>query len=1028
MKKTPASTMSPVAFHALAAAVSLCLLTAPSARGEVLVYEGFHPADYGITTGTGTQSADKGNTTGNYTTNVVTGAWTAMGGTQITVYGADFGLALPAEMAAAGFAAQGGSIGLNPDNDSTAHRAMSHNLAANTLKASSGTLYFRMLLNLDSTAAKKLAAGDALAQKDGGYFGFGFGKSPSENDYYAPTHLQSAISFVIWKNSSNQYVLSFVHTTASGSTFTSYPIVTDITLGTTYLCYAEVKVGAGTDGKEILRAGAMAVGAYTTNVPWAALSGENDSVEVELITDANYPTCMAVAGPYGTKNSSTKGYFRADEIVVGTEIGDILYVSTTFPMLSDGSLSLSGGSYTASAALAQSAANVTYTLSDGDSATTETPVALGIGSFAAGSTATGTFAAPTDNTTYEVLLTAENAGGETVELSLGTIYGGTLALAKVSDGSESGPSPATLVVSRESGDPLPLVVNYAFTDGTAVAGVNYVDDAGSVTIPAGETSATITVRPLIDAATSESTSLVVSIAPGNYTAPAGVEVAIGNTPSNNGVWTSSSNGGWSNADNWQGGVVAGGPASTAAFVADLAGERTVTPDASPRIVGHLAVTNLNANARRWTMSSNSQTEWLKFDPDGSGGGTSVVSVAERTTLNVGFFEGTNVIRKTGAGTFRLAHPNGDHFKGGILVEEGTLQISHSDAIKGMFWVTLGGGALPATLSADNLSTVNHCGIRLFGDSTNAVAVYFGIANSIEFKNAVRIERQLVVNADHASADIRLTGKIYGYGGIYKTGSGSLRLSRYDNETGDIVVSAGRLLLQEHNGAISAGTVVLGDGRTGSGNVSVNVGYGISLDASRKFHFTANGTGQAKIGTFAGSTSASSIAGTVQIDRAVVVGNSNLTGNGLTLSGVISGAGSVTVANSAGYVTRFSGANAYTGGTAVSGGRLTVLSGGKLGTGGVEVLAGATLGLDTGSAIDDEAGVSISDGDSCGVIDLAGGVSETVKTLTINGSLRYPGTYGATGSGAKFVDDSHFAGTGVLMVSSGRQYATILVIR
>lgn len=50
MKKTPASTMSPVAFHALAAAVSLCLLTAPSARGEVLVYEGFHPADYGITT------------------------------------------------------------------------------------------------------------------------------------------------------------------------------------------------------------------------------------------------------------------------------------------------------------------------------------------------------------------------------------------------------------------------------------------------------------------------------------------------------------------------------------------------------------------------------------------------------------------------------------------------------------------------------------------------------------------------------------------------------------------------------------------------------------------------------------------------------------------------------------------------------------------------------------------------------------------------------------------------------------------
>lgn len=65
-----------------------------------------------------------------------------MGGVQIIVYGADFGLALPAEMTAAGFASQGGSIGLNPENSATAHRAMSHNLADNTLKISSGTLYF----------------------------------------------------------------------------------------------------------------------------------------------------------------------------------------------------------------------------------------------------------------------------------------------------------------------------------------------------------------------------------------------------------------------------------------------------------------------------------------------------------------------------------------------------------------------------------------------------------------------------------------------------------------------------------------------------------------------------------------------------------------------------------------------------------------------------------------------------------------------------------------------------------------------
>ena len=38
------------------------------------------------------------------------------------------------------------------------------------------------------------------------------------------------------------------------------------------------------------------------------------------MNDSVYPTCMAVSGPYGTAG----GYFRADEVVVGTELGDIL--------------------------------------------------------------------------------------------------------------------------------------------------------------------------------------------------------------------------------------------------------------------------------------------------------------------------------------------------------------------------------------------------------------------------------------------------------------------------------------------------------------------------------------------------------------------------------------------------------------------------------------------------------------------------------------------------------------------------------
>ena len=205
----------------------------------------------------------------------------------------------------------------------------------------------------------------------------------------------------------------------------------------------------------------------------------------------------------------------------------------TAPKLSNGSLSLSGDTYTAGAILTNSAADVSYVISNGSTAMTNA-----VRAYANGDPVVATFPAPTDNTTYEVLLTAKNSGGETAELSLGTIYGGTLALAKVSDGNELGLAPATLTVSRTNPDPLPLVVNYAFADGTAVAGVNYVADAGSVTIPANATSATLTVTPLLDLEKTTDTSLTVSIAAGNYTAPAGVAVTIENftTPAGYNYW------------------------------------------------------------------------------------------------------------------------------------------------------------------------------------------------------------------------------------------------------------------------------------------------------------------------------------------------------------------------------------------------------------------------------------------------------------------------------------------------------------
>ena len=242
--------------------------------------------------------------------------------------------------------------------------------------------------------------------------------------------------------------------------------------------------------------------------------------------------------------------------------------------------------------LTNSAATVSCVLSNGTTATTNA-----IATFADGDTVSAAFAAPTDDTTYEVLLVAENAGGETTELSLGTIYGGTLSLTKVSDGSEVGLAPATLTVSRVNDDPLPLVVNYSFADGTAVAGVNYVDDAGSVTIPAGQASATITVHPLVDVATAADTAMSVSLAAGNYTAPAaGVAVTIANftTPAGLDYWVGSTatDGEYlaSNGDNWSLGR-APNATETAVFDGDFSTVDCTWDAAAPYTVGSWLQTN-----------------------------------------------------------------------------------------------------------------------------------------------------------------------------------------------------------------------------------------------------------------------------------------------------------------------------------------------------------------------------------------------------------------------------------------------------
>ena len=77
-------------------------------------------------------------------------------------------------------------------------------------------------------------------------------------------------------------------------------------------------------------------------------------------------------------------------------------------------------------------------------------------------------------------------------------------------------------------------------------------------------------------------------------------------------------------------------------------------------------------------------------------------------------------------------------------------------------------------------------------------------------------------------------------------------------------------------------------------------------------------------------------------------------------------------------------------------------------------ANATLELRTATAIADSASLSIANGAK---LKIGTGLTETVGSLFLDGVQKLHGTWGPTGSGAKYTDDVHFTGGGKILVLS-----------
>lgn len=297
----------------------------PNAAGRLLVNEGFSLDDYATPSGTyGTSLSSIASKSQESVGFASTTKWNTMGSSQLLLFIDKEGTALPLPeaMTNVGFRAVGTSVGCNPGENNAAVRGAYRTFAAGTLaptKTETGTYCFRVLLNVDSAAFARTTASESIVRSTGtsapsvNYYGAGFTTAPSGNCYGILTSQPATLAFFIAKNAAGEARLVFRTVGVNGLTEKE----TDLgpaTLGSTHICYAEVKVNAS--GNDVIRAGYQLVKDYTTDLVWQGAQ-TND-----VISAGVYPGAIAIGGCYGTN----KGNFRADEFAVGTSLRSVLAV------------------------------------------------------------------------------------------------------------------------------------------------------------------------------------------------------------------------------------------------------------------------------------------------------------------------------------------------------------------------------------------------------------------------------------------------------------------------------------------------------------------------------------------------------------------------------------------------------------------------------------------------------------------------------------------------------------------------------
>ncbi|MFN7341345.1 MAG: beta strand repeat-containing protein, partial [Opitutia bacterium] len=292
----------------------------------------------------------------------------------------------------------------------------------------------------------------------------------------------------------------------------------------------------------------------------------------------------------------------------------------------------------------------------------------------------------------------------------------------------------------------------------------------------------------------------------------------------------------------------------------------------------------------------------------------------------GLIVGTgNALTKAGAGTLTLSGAN--TFTGGVTVAAGTLRIGHQSALgarsTAVGAVTVADGA---TVDLNGIADATY-GYTLSGSGVGGLGALVNNGGTINTWTAQTTNLRLAANATiggtgewgmlgagFAATSIDLAGFT-----LTKAGAGSFHLANTTFTAGTLSIQQGNIFL---NGSAS--------------NTSVNASaVAVSL---------AN-VASASLGLMGKSLTIASLAGGGATGGTVTLGAGTLTVGDVAstaYSGSISGTGSVTKVGT-GTLT-LGGANTFSGGLTVNGGRIDVASLDALGSGGVTLGAAGTLGL------------------------------------------------------------------------------------